>query len=127
MTTGSRGYHVVVPIKQTQTFTMVKKFAKQLAAQLVEKYPDLFTIELPKNKRKGKIFVDYLRNSYGATSVAPYSIRAHPGAPIATPLTWAELVKTEPQSYTLTNIGRRLAAKKEPWAGFEKAAKVLKP
>lgn len=126
MTTGSRGYHVVVPLKPINSFTVVRSFARLLAEELVDTYPDIFTLEMSIKKRAGKIFIDYLRNSYGATSVAPYSLRLKRGAPIATPLDWDELSRTDSQSYTIKNIMKRLAAKGDPWERFEKAACTLK-
>lgn len=69
-----------------------------------------------KDRREGKVFIDYLRNSYAQTTVAPYSVRARPGAPVATPLVWAELGDSEPQSWTIGNIFRRLGQRSDPWA-----------
>lgn len=125
MTTGSRGYHIVAPIVPEHTFETVHAFAKHIANELAEQYSDKFTVEMNKAKRKGRIFIDYLRNSYGQTSVACYSLRAKEGAPIATPLEWSELSKTKPQQYTIKNIFKRLARKKDPWKDFEKKAKKL--
>lgn len=126
MTTGSRGYHIVVPIKPTYTFEHVHAYAKKISDELVAYDPQRFTTQVNKEKRRGKIFVDYLRNSYGQTSVAPYSLRAHVGAPVATPLLWSELTKTEPQKYTLKNIFRRLSRVKDPWSEFLNSASRLK-
>ncbi len=125
MTTGSRGYHVVVPLLPTSSFEQVHAFAHSCAQALVNAYPDFFTLEIGKKKRGKKVFVDYLRNSYGQTSIACYSLRAREGAPIATPLDWHELSKTTPQQYTIKNIFRRLTRKKDPWKNFEKSAKKL--
>jgi len=126
MTTGSRGYHIVVPIIPHQTFETVHDFAKKIAAQLAANYPDRFTITPTKSKRNGKVFIDYLRNSYGQTSVAPYSVRALEGAPVATPIEWSELSKTKPQKYTIKNIFRRLSIKGDAWKDFYKNAQHLK-
>lgn len=125
MTTGSRGYHVVVPLLPTSSFEQVHVYAHHCAQTLVNAYPDLFTIEMNKKKRGKKVFIDYLRNAYGQTSVACYSLRALEGAPIATPLDWHELSKTTPQQYTIKNIFRRLAKKNDPWKDFEKSAEKL--
>jgi bifunctional non-homologous end joining protein LigD len=125
MTTGSRGYHVVVPIVPEHSFEKVHDFAKSIARDLVEQYPDRFTIEMSKARRKGKVFIDYLRNSFGQTSVAPYSLRARENAPVATPISWLELSKTKPQQYTLKTIFKRLSRKKDPWKDFFKKAKRL--
>ncbi len=126
MTTGSKGYHVVIPIKPNYSFEKVHEFSKQLAQELANKYSDKITINPRLDARKNKIFIDYLRNSYGATSVAPYSVRAIEKAPIATPITWEELNKTVPQKYTIKNIFKRLSTKGDIWRDFEKNRKSLK-
>lgn len=126
MTTGSRGYHVVTPIIPEHSFEEVHEFTKQIAQKLAHDYPDDFTVQMSKAKRKKRVFIDYLRNSYGQTSVAPYSLRAKEGAPVATPLHWRELATTEPQKYTLKNIFKRLARMDDPWNDFRKKAKRLK-
>jgi bifunctional non-homologous end joining protein LigD len=126
MTTGSRGYHLVCPIKQTHNFNKVRKFVRTIVNKLAEKYPNKLTIETLKKKRKGRIFLDYLRNAYGQTSVAPYAIRPKPGAPIATPIEWKELRTTKPQKYTIKNIFKRLKCKKNPWKNMYKYAITLK-
>lgn len=118
MTTGSRSYHVVAPIVPDYSFKQVNAFAKEICKELVSDYPDRFTVEMSKSKRNGRIFLDYLRNSFGQTSVACYSLRALEGAPVATPLDWHEFAKTKPQQYTIKNIFKRLARKKDPWKDF---------
>src|SRR3990167_338078 len=125
MTTGSRGYHIITPIIPEHTFEKVHNFVKHISHTLSTEYNDHFTVEISKSKRKGRVFIDYLRNSYGQTSVAPYSLRAKEGAPVATPIDWSELSKTEPQKYNLKNIFKRLSRKKDPWVDFEKSAKKL--
>lgn len=125
MTTGSRGYHVVVPIKPQHDFEIVHEFAKKVAHLIAEKHPNKCTAEVSKAKRNDKVFIDYLRNSFGQTSIACYSVRAHEDAPIATPISWDELSKTEPQKYNIHNIFKRLAKKDDPWKNFSKHAKNL--
>lgn len=125
MTTGSRGYHVVVPLVPVHSFEKVRTFARTICQELADAYPDRFTTELTKSKRKKRIFLDYLRNSFGQTSVACYSLRALEGAPIATPISWEELSKTKPQQYTIKNIFKRLARKQDPWKDFAKHATTL--
>lgn len=125
MTTGSRSYHLVVPLVQKHTFNKVHEFAKQVAHEMVGRFPQYCTVQMKIAKREGKIFIDYLRNAYGQTSVACYSLRALPGAPIATPLSWDELSRTDPQKYTIKNIFKRLACKPDPWKDFEKKRKRL--
>jgi len=120
MTTGSRGLHVVVPILRENTFDRVRTFARDIADELADQYPEKLTTEVRKNKREGRIFLDYLRNAYGQTSVAPYAIRAKPGAPVATPLRWKDLENSSlrSNSYTLHNIFRRLGRIDDPWSSF---------
>lgn len=110
MTTGSRGAHVVIPIKKQVTFDFTKNFAKSTGEKLEKQFPDKFTTELNKEKRAGRLFIDYLRNQLGATSVAPYSIRAYDNGPIATPISWDELLLPglNSQSYNINNIFNKL-------------------
>jgi bifunctional non-homologous end joining protein LigD len=81
-------------------------------------------VEQRKRKRGDRIFIDYLRNDYGQTAVAPYALRARPGAPVATPLAWDELSRSglDPRRYTLRNLFRRLAAREDPWAAIDARA-----
>lgn len=88
---GGKGIHVVVPIAPEQAWPAVRDFAKRFCAALAEAAPDRFTIELPKERRKGRIFLDFLRNQRTATAILPYSARAKDGAPVAAPVGWAEL------------------------------------
>jgi bifunctional non-homologous end joining protein LigD len=120
MTTGSKGVHVVVPIKTNHSFKTVKEVADRLAETVVQTIPDIATREQRKDKREDKVFVDTLRNAYGQTSVAPYAIRAIKRAPVATPLTWSEFAKKpfDPQRYRAANIFRRLGQIDDPWKGF---------
>lgn len=122
MTTGSKGMHVVVPLRRTRPFDEVRQAARGICEELAEAYPDDFTTEVRKDKRRGRLFLDYLRNSYGQHSIAPYGVRALPGAPVATPLDWDELgsLDKDAQTYTLRNIFRRLGQKGAVW---EKTAK----
>jgi bifunctional non-homologous end joining protein LigD len=91
MLTGGKGIHVVVPIEPAARWAEVRNFAKLFSAALAESAPDRFTVALPKKERRGRIFLDYLRNQRTATAVLPYSVRARPGMPVATPVTWDEL------------------------------------
>lgn len=128
MTTGSKGIHVVVPLDGKARFGTVRDFAKKVATVLANDHPDKYTTETLKEKRKGRLFLDYLRNSYGQTAVAPYSLRARKNAPVATPLSWDEVGRSEltARSYHIGNIFRRLGAKQDPWADFYKHAISLK-
>ena len=126
MTTGSKGIHVVVPILQKKySFEKTRAFAHLVAEKLVKQNPKKFTLEMRKDKRKGRVYIDTLRNGFAQTSVAPYALRALDGAPVATPLFWKELQdkKLRPDLYTLRTIHLRL--RKNPWAGMERARKSL--
>jgi len=126
MTTGSRGVHVVVPLKRTHSYAEVKAFAYEVAHFLIDKHPDKLTVEMSKKKRGNRIFIDALRNAYGHHGVAPYSIRPKPGAPIATPIEWRELSTLQSsQKYTIKNIFRRLSRKKDPWHDIDRHAQTL--
>jgi bifunctional non-homologous end joining protein LigD len=127
MTTGSRGLHVVVPLDGLADFPVVRAFAQDIASVLVSRHPRDLTVEQRKGQRQGRVFVDTLRNSYGQTMVAPYSVRAKPGAPVATPLDWEELSdsKLRPQRYTLKNIFLRLGQKDDPWKPMPRHATSL--
>lgn len=91
MVTGGKGVHVIAPLTPDAEWPQVKDFARRLAVRIAEADPDRFTAALPKAQRKGRIFVDYLRNQRGATAVMPYCVRARDGAPVAAPITWAEM------------------------------------
>ncbi len=121
MSTGSRGLHVVVPIVPERSFEEVRGFAHCVATDLAEEYPEAFTTEVRKKERSGRVFIDYLRNAYGQTTVAPYSVRAIEGAPVATPLDWSELSGQhfDPRAYTVKNMFRRLGQKQDPWARID--------
>ena len=120
MTTGSSGLHVVCPLDRSADFDAARSFAKRVGDAIVERAPERFTREQRRKKRRGRLYIDVGRNAYGQTAIMPYSLRALPGAPVATPLDWDELGKSGlgPQSYRLDNIRRRLAQKEDPWAGF---------
>lgn len=122
MTTGSKGMHVLVPLDAETGFDRVRDFARKVADFLVSKNPDDYTTELRIENRGGKLFLDYLRNAYGQTSVAPYALRAREGAPAATPLDWSEALRTgmNPRKYHYGNIFKRLAQKNDPWKNYDK-------
>jgi len=93
MVTGGKGVHVIVPLRRTAEWETVTMFSRTVAAHMSQVTPDRYVATMSKAKRKGKIFIDWLRNDRGSTAVAPYSIRARKGAPVAIPVTWPELAK----------------------------------
>lgn len=115
MLTGSRGIHVVVPIKSANTFHFVHKYAHDIAKNFTKIAPEDLTIEIRKEKREGKLFIDFIRNTYGHTAVAPYSVRPIEGAPIAIPLSWEEISDSslKAQSYNIFNVFEYLKKHKE--------------
>lgn len=127
-TTGGKGLHVVIPIKPKYDWDTIKQFSRAFVDYLVEQHPTEYVANMNKAKRKGKIFVDYLRNQRGATAVASYSTRARLHAPIATPIDWSELTNNQRDtSYTLKTIMTRMnSLKKDPWHNFFKLQQILK-
>jgi bifunctional non-homologous end joining protein LigD len=124
-TTGSRGFHVVVPLEPEAGFDEVRAFAQALARKLAARQPDRLTVETRKDKRGDRVFLDYLRNGYAQTAVPPYAVRARPGAPVATPVSWDELSGLDPRRYTVKNLFKRLGQKADPWAGIDRHRKPL--
>jgi bifunctional non-homologous end joining protein LigD len=122
-TTGGKGLHVVVPIIPKQNWDEVKTFAKKVAESVALEAPRLYTTTMAKAKRKGKIFIDYLRNARTATAVCAYSTRAHAGAPVSLPVGWQELAAdVRAEHFTIRNVPQRLARlRKDPWEGYEAA------
>lgn len=121
-TTGGKGLHVVVPLRRGPQWDEVKRFTKAIAAQLARTLPDRFTANMAKNRRTGRIFVDYLRNGASATAVCAYAARARPGATVSTPLSWGELRPgLNPADFTIVTLPGRLAGLREdPWRDYTK-------
>ncbi|MBE0597524.1 MAG: DNA ligase D, partial [Desulfuromonadales bacterium] len=119
-TSGGKGLHVVVPLLRRGGWEEVKAFSRAVAEDLARREPQRYVTTMAKARRQGKIFIDFFRNSRGATSVAPYSTRAREGAPVSTPLSWDELgVDLDPADYTVDHLPRRLAQlRSDPWGDF---------
>jgi bifunctional non-homologous end joining protein LigD len=120
MTTGGKGLHVVAPVQRRLSWDEHKAFSKAFAEQMARAEPQRYVSNIRKDLRKGRIFVDYLRNGRGATSISPYSPRARSHASVATPLTWEELeAGVDPASFTIkTVIGRVHQLEGDPWDGY---------
>jgi bifunctional non-homologous end joining protein LigD len=124
-TTGSRGYHVLVPLRPARDFDQVRAFARRCAEVLVDRAPELLTLEQRKAKRGDRVYVDIGRNAYGQTAVPAYAVRARPGAPVSTPITWEELSRVRPAQFTITSVRRRLARRACPWSDVRRRAQGL--
>jgi bifunctional non-homologous end joining protein LigD len=120
--TGGRGFHLTTPLTGDADSDTVRELARGIARLLAAESPTLLTTEQRKSARGDRVFLDTNRNAYGQTAVAPYSLRARPGAPAATPITIDELSRVEPNRYGLRNESRRLARKKDPWADIHQHA-----
>jgi bifunctional non-homologous end joining protein LigD len=124
-TSGGKGLHVFVPLRHGQNQEQVREFAHRISQKMAKQSPELITVQMSKLKRRGRVFMDWLRNAFGQTIVAPYSLRPLPRAPISTPLDWEEVdPKLKPSSFNLFTIKRRLKGK-DPWADFWKHRQVL--
>lgn len=125
-TTGGNGLHVVAPIRAENPWPVVKEFAHNLVLAMEKDAPDLYLTRMTKAARKGKIYLDYLRNKRGATSIAPYSPRARSGVPVALPLRWEELKMKERPRFLVSEFSKwkkRLA--RDPWSGIGKLRQSL--
>jgi bifunctional non-homologous end joining protein LigD len=102
---GGKGIHIIVPLAPVAEWGKVREFAKSFCTALAEAAPDRFTIALPKNERRGRIFLDFLRNQRTATAIVPYSARARTGMPVATPIGWEELEHIErSDAFTIADV-----------------------
>jgi bifunctional non-homologous end joining protein LigD len=127
MLSGGKGVHVVVPLTTGHSWEAHKDFSKRFAEALAMAEPDRFTANLAKAKRKGKIFIDYLRNQRGSTAILPYSARARSGAPVAVPIAWGELKDYAKASHYTIGDAKRLLdrAGSKSLAGWGFAEQVL--
>jgi bifunctional non-homologous end joining protein LigD len=129
-TTGGKGLHVVTPLKDAKKdkidWKAAKAFAQQVCQQMAADNPDLYLLNMSKAQRKGKIFLDYLRNDRMSTAVAPLSPRARNGAPVSMPVTWAQVRSDlDPKKYTLRTVPS-LLRKTKAWADYDDAARSIK-
>ena len=127
MSTGSRGLHVVVPLDRSATFDEVRGFARTFAESAAAARPQELTVEQRKAKRRGRLYLDVMRNAYGQTSVAPYSVRARRGAPVAVPLEWKEVEdgSVRADTYRVETVVERLGTIGDPWKGIGRIGQSL--
>lgn len=127
-TTGSKGFHIVVPLDGRSTVEEVERFAGRVGRLFVSHAPDHLTQEFSKADRKGRIYVDTGRNGYSATFAAPYTVRAKPGAPVSAPCSWEELEKgtIAPDSITLRTMPARIRTHGDLWADLLRRRRSLK-
>jgi bifunctional non-homologous end joining protein LigD len=116
--TGGKGVHVVVPLRRRHEWPVVKGFAKAVAERMTEDAPDRFVATMSKAKRKGRIFIDWLRNERGATAIAPYSPRARKGAPVAWPVSWSGLDEASSASAVLLEGAASRLGEPDPWQDY---------
>jgi bifunctional non-homologous end joining protein LigD len=126
-TTGGKGLHVVAPIERRHDWREVKTFAKGVGESLAADAPDRFLTRIAKAERRGRIFIDYLRNDPTSTAVAPYSTRARAGAPVAMPVAWEELSPSlQPASFDINTVPGLVKARlADPWAEIDKVRQRL--
>jgi bifunctional non-homologous end joining protein LigD len=126
-TTGGKGLHLVVPIEPRTDWDETKAFCKTFVEQMTADSPHAYTTNPLKAQRRGKIFLDYLRNGRGATAIVPFSTRARDGAPVATPISWDEVTpRLKPEKFTLQTVPDRLRKlKHDPWAEFDKVRHAI--
>ena len=124
-TSGGKGYHIIVPLKPSDSWEVFHDFAGRVAQVMQRKWPEKYTNNIRKHKRTNKIFIDWLRNGKGATSIAPYSIRARQGAKVSMPISWDELETIAPDGIDMNEALGRISGE-DPWKGFFSVTQGLK-
>lgn len=122
-TSGGKGYHIIIPFKKVKSWATFENFSKNVATILESRYPQIFTTNIRKDSRNGKIFIDFLRNKKGATCVAPYSLRARDKLPISMPILWSDLNKIRPNQINIKNYKNYLTD--EVWENYFKVNQKL--
>ena len=121
-TSGGKGYHVLIPLKPAADWTTVKTFAHDFAAAMEQAEPDLYTATLSKKARAGRIFIDYLRNGRGSTTVCAFSTRARQTASVSVPIAWEQIENISPADFTVAGKALRSAlSSSDPWRNYEKS------
>jgi bifunctional non-homologous end joining protein LigD len=128
-TSGSKGFHIVVPLDGTAHMGVVARFVHGVGTLFVHQHPERLTQEFSKADRGGRFYVDTGRNGYSATFAAAYTVRAKPGAPVSAPCAWEELERgdVEPRTFTLRNMPDRIAAIGDPWADMGEGHSLTQP
>ena len=122
-TSGGKGYHILVPFSYCKDYESFYDLSKKIASLVKEKYPTLFTLDIRKNKRKGKIFIDYLRNGFSSTCVCPYSLRAKDHISVSFPISWEDIKRIKPNQITIKNYKKYL---NDSWKNFFKTKQIIK-
>jgi bifunctional non-homologous end joining protein LigD len=119
MLSGGKGFHIIAPLTRRAEWTEAKAFCKGFAELLGSDAPERYVSNMAKAKRKGRIFVDYLRNERGSTAISPYSTRSRQGAPVAAPITWDEArTVSAANMFTVENMPERMRTAGDPWPGY---------
>ena len=125
-TSGGKGLHIVVPLRKVHDWDTVKGFSRAVVAHMAATIPQRFVVRSGPKNRVGKIFIDYLRNGLGATTVCAWSARARPGLGVSVPVDWSELdVLTAGDHWTVRTVHTRLIRGNAPWHGYARAARAL--
>lgn len=125
-TSGGKGLHVIVPLRRQHGWDTVKGFSQAVVQHLAQTIPERFVAKSGPRNRVGRIFVDYLRNGFGATTVSAWSARSRPGMGVSVPLAWEELAEVKAaDQWKVRNIGERLASGNSPWDGYEASRVAL--
>jgi len=125
-TTGGKGLHVVVPIDPDRDWAAIKQFAHHVVLEMEAAKPELYISKMTKAARKNRIYLDYLRNDWESTAVAPWSPRARSGAPVAMPLQWKELAAAKAPAFHVTDFAQwKLRLKSDPWKAMLKTSQRL--
>jgi bifunctional non-homologous end joining protein LigD len=125
MVTGGKGVHVIAPLKPGHSWDEHRAFSEALARVMAEESPDRYVATMSKAKRRGKIFIDYLRNTRGATAIAPFSTRARPGAYVAMPVSWAQLARLKDAHPVRVGEAKTFLGRRDPWPGYFKVKQGL--
>jgi bifunctional non-homologous end joining protein LigD len=125
-TSGGKGMHVVVPLQPRHEWQLVREFAQAVVVHLADLIPQRFVAKSGPRNRVGKIFIDYLRNNWGATTAAAWSARARPGVGVSVPIDWSELDSVKAgDHWTVRNAAARFAQGNQPWAAYSASAQTL--